>query len=212
MQKARVGLIAISLIALTGAFPSVAEGGYIPHFFPGSLRGMICETEIPDAGPALTSSLRAAGLDLFNLVMEGSGAEPSPVDFLPSLSPLSMKIEVHRISIGSFKTGKLENTLFTSSLLTLAALNVGDFFSTREALKIEGIHEWNPLMKPFVKNDLAFAAVKVGYTAFSTWCLKSIYKKDKRLGWVLSTLSNLAMSYVVYHNLDIIHKSRIAAR
>ena len=47
-------------------------------------------------------------------------------------------------------------------MVAMVALNVGDFLSTSEALKYPGLAEGNPIMKPFVKNPYAFAAVKPG--------------------------------------------------
>lgn len=103
--------------------------------------------------------------------------------------------------------GKIENSLFTTSLLTFAALNVADYFSTREALKCPGFRERNPLIKPFVKNPFAFAAVKLSLSAFSYYNIKSIYKKDKKLAWILSAVSNIIVSYAVLNNIQQIRKS-----
>lgn len=106
------------------------------------------------------------------------------------------------------KSHKIENTLFTSSLITFTALNVADYFSTREALKYPGLEEGNPLMKPFVKNPYAFAAVKLGISALSYYSMKSLFKKDKRMAWVMSLASNLALSYIVANNFRMIHKAQ----
>jgi hypothetical protein len=106
------------------------------------------------------------------------------------------------------KTRKIESTLFTSSLITFTALNVADYFSTREALKYPGLEEGNPLMKPFVKNPYAFAAVKLSISTLSYYSMKSLFKKNKRMAWVMSLASNLALSYIVANNFRMIHKAQ----
>lgn len=103
---------------------------------------------------------------------------------------------------------KWENTLFDATMVAHAALNAADYFSTREALKYPGLEEGNPLMKPFVKNDLAFAAVKIGLTAGNHLLMKKIYKENKTLGWIVSLTSNLLLSYVVVHNYNLIDQAR----
>lgn len=99
---------------------------------------------------------------------------------------------------------QVENALYTTSLISLVALNVADYLSTRKALQYEGLSEGNPLMKPFVKNDLAFAAVKIGLTLSTHLFMKNLHRNNKTLAWVLSVASNFAMSYVVANNLKMI--------
>lgn len=106
----------------------------------------------------------------------------------------------------------VEKGLFQASLVSLMALNVADYLSTKEALRYPGLQEGNPVMKPFVKNDFTFIAVKAGFSALSYMSLKSVYKKDKRLGWVLSTLSNVALGYVVANDMSLIQKAKAAGR
>ena len=103
---------------------------------------------------------------------------------------------------------QVENALYTTSLISLVALNVADYFSTRKALQYEGLSEGNPLMKPFVKNDLTFAAVKLGLTISNHLFMKKLHKKNKTLAWVLSVASNFAMSYVVANNLKMISSAQ----
>lgn len=121
----------------------------------------------------------------------------NPIPHQPLITP--------QINTNPFRFEKIEYTLYNTSLITLAALNVADYFSTREALKHQGLSEANPLMKPFVKNDLTFAAVKLGITLTNHLFMKNLYKRNKTLAWVLSIASNLAMSYVVSHNLKMIN-------
>ena len=99
------------------------------------------------------------------------------------------------------KSNQLGNSLHTASLLTLTALNIADYVSTVKALQLPGLEEGNPIMRPFTKNMLLFSAVKLGITALDFYLLKNIYKKNKTLGWVLSIVGNIAMSYVVSNNI-----------
>ena len=107
-----------------------------------------------------------------------------------------------------FSGERFEKGLFTASLLAMTALNVADYFSTRQALKNTGLVEGNPLMKPFVKNAFVFAAVKAGTTALSVWGMKSLFKRDKTTAWVMTTLSNFLLSYVVANNMRLISRAR----
>jgi hypothetical protein len=88
------------------------------------------------------------------------------------------------------------------------ALNVADYLTTRKALAMPGLEEGNPMMKPFVKNQALFIAVKGGITALSYFSMKSLYKKDKKVAWVLTTVSNFLLSYVVVNNMRLINQSR----
>ncbi len=103
---------------------------------------------------------------------------------------------------------RLENTLYTSSVISLVALNVADYFSTVKALKYEGVGEANPLMKPFTKNKVLFAAVKLGLTAYNVHVMRKLHKKNKGLAWAVSLLANFTMSYVVINNMKIIDRAR----
>jgi len=95
------------------------------------------------------------------------------------------------------------DTLFNVNLATMVALNAADYFSTSACLKHAGLQEGNPLMKPFVKSPVLFAAAKIGITTVSYIALKSLYKKNKPLAWVVSFASNLALSYVVSNNIRL---------
>jgi hypothetical protein len=99
------------------------------------------------------------------------------------------------------KANPLGNSLYTASLLTLTALNIADTISTVKALQLPGLEEGNPIMRPFTKNILLFSTVKLSLTALDFYLLKNIYKKNKTLGWVLSIVGNIAMSYVVSNNI-----------
>ncbi|MGD9345160.1 MAG: DUF5658 family protein [Candidatus Aminicenantes bacterium] len=99
---------------------------------------------------------------------------------------------------------KLQNSLYTTSLITLTALNIADYFTTVQALKHKELEEGNPVMKPIVKNIYVFTAVKLGIAALDIYFLKNLYKKNKPLAWVLSAAANFAMSYVVANNVKMI--------
>jgi hypothetical protein len=148
---------------------------------------------------------------------------PSPLDGLdliptavsktalstPNLNPNQVSINPgHRYLIQGLRTSDIGDTAFDASLVVMVALNVADYFSTKEALKYPGLSEGNPLMKPFVKDPLVFAAAKAGFTLFSYWNLKSVYKKSKALGWVLSVAGNFAMSYIVSNNYRLISQAQ----
>jgi hypothetical protein len=106
------------------------------------------------------------------------------------------------------RVSKFQNTLYTSSLIALTALNVADYLSTVQALKHKELEEANPTMKPITKNIYLFAAVKLGVAALDIYILKSLYKKNKPLAWVLSVAANFAMSYVVANNIKKIQSIR----
>ena len=54
---------------------------------------------------------------------------------------------------------------------------------------------------------VAFAAVKIGVAAASYFGFKSLYKRNKTLGWIVSAATNFAMSYVVSNNLRLIKQA-----
>lgn len=109
----------------------------------------------------------------------------------------------------SIRPGK---ALFDANLIVMLGLNVADYISTREALKYPGLTETNPLMKPFVKNPTAFAAIKFGTTALTYLSMKAIFKRSKTVAWVMTTASNVLLSYVVANNVRLIQGARAAAR
>lgn len=136
-------------------------------------------------------------------------AAPKPARAALNLDPSQVSINPgHRHLIQSLRTSDIGDTAFDATLVVMVALNVADYFSTTEALKYPGLSEGNPLMKPFVKDPLVFAAAKAGFTLFSYWNLKNIYKKSKALGWVLSVAGNFAMSYIVSNNYRLINQAQ----
>lgn len=125
-------------------------------------------------------------------------AEPSPV----------LSLAVQRPFRDMFRGEKTERALFNANLAALAALNIADYFSTKQALKIPGSYEANPMMKPFIKNEFAFAAVKAGTTALTYFGLKKLFKTNKTMAWVLTTAANFVTSHAVYNNLNLVRKFR----
>jgi len=103
---------------------------------------------------------------------------------------------------------QLEQSLFNASTWALIALNAADFVSTRKALRYDCLVEGNPLMKPFTKNDLTFAAVKAGITVGNHFLMKSLYRHNKRTAWFVSLFSNFIMSYIVVNNFRMIQKAQ----
>jgi hypothetical protein len=135
----------------------------------------------------------------------------APGDQAPvaNLGPRSAALGSSLIPAGPrAKSRSVGDSFFEASALSTVALNFADYFSTREALRYPGLQEGNPLMKGVVKSPAAFAAVKIGISAVSYLSLKAIYKRNKTLGWVASTLTNLALSYVVSNNVRMISQAR----
>ena len=167
--------------------------------------GIILIASFLSWGPALiatdTDSQIAVDVSTFTLLANTPPARNLSLNYQPqtslNLKPQNTLInpEIPQVVIREASFAKVESALYTTSLISLVALNVADYFSTREALKHEGLSEGNPLMKPFVKNDLTFAAVKLGLTISNHLFMKSLHKKNKTLAWVLSIASNFAMSY-----------------
>ena len=134
---------------------------------------------------------------------------PSPISpkspSIPGSFPLT---SAQAIIEPSFRGSRFTDSMFDASLLSLVALNVADFISTKECLKYPHLSEGNPVMKPFVKNDAVFAAVKGGLTIASYLGTKALYKRSKPLGWIVSLASNLALSYVVSNNVRLLRQAR----
>ncbi len=122
-------------------------------------------------------------------------------------SPVA-SLAVQRPFRDMFRGERTERALFNSNLLAMVALNVADYFSTKQALKIPGSYEANPLMKPFLKNDFAFAAAKAGTTALTYFGMKKLFKTNKTMAWVLTTAVNFVTSYAVYNNVRLVQKFR----
>jgi hypothetical protein len=157
------------------------------------------------AAPLCAAYQGKATLTVLSVESQAGSAAPAvsfkPIQRQASFTPPSFSISPRiRPSLG--------DSAFTASLISLAALNVADYFSTRQALKLPGLSEGNPLMAPFVKNELLFTGVKLGVTALEYFLVRKIYKNNKVLGWVISAAANVAMGYIVSNNIRLIDQAR----
>ncbi len=167
--------------------------------------------------PALDITAETADWSAFETTLPATAVSPlDGLDMLPEPAPKAAYAEMNldpvqplnagqRYIVQGLRGSRFSDTAFNASLLAMVALNVADYLSTKEALKYPGLSEGNPMMKPFVKNPYVFAAVKVGFTALTYLSMKSIYKRSKPLGMILSVASNFAMSYVVANNFKMIN-------
>jgi hypothetical protein len=134
---------------------------------------------------------------------------PEPDYSRITLNPRLVSLSSAQAIIGpNLRGSRFTDSMFNASLLSLVALNIADFVSTKECLKYPHLSEGNPMMKPFVKNDAVFAAVKGGLTIASYFGTKALYKRSKPLGWIVSLASNLALSYVVSNNFRLLRDAR----
>jgi hypothetical protein len=113
-----------------------------------------------------------------------------------------------RPSLESIGKSKSSDSIFTTTLLMNAALNTADYVLTRESLRYAGVAEGNPMMKNIAKDPYVFAAVKVGVSALNFYLMKNLYKKNRTLAWVLTTVTNFAMTYVVAHNIRVLSDAK----
>jgi len=70
------------------------------------------------------------------------------------------------------------------------------------------VAEGNPMMKNIVKDPYVFAAAKVGVSALNFYLMKHLYKKNRTLAWVLTTVTNFAMTYVVANNIRVLSDAK----
>jgi hypothetical protein len=63
-------------------------------------------------------------------------------------------------------------------------------------------------MRPFVKSPAAFAAIKFGTTALTYVSFKAIFKRNRTVAWVMTTATNVLLSYVVANNVRLIQDAR----
>ena len=129
----------------------------------------------------------------------------SAMDLNPQAAVLGGASPSFRPTIRAPRVGK---AFYDATLISMIALNVADYLSTKECLKYPGLAEGNPIMKPFVKNAGTFAAAKIAMTAFSYWNMKCLYKKSKPMGWAASLLANAALSYAVSNNYRLLGRAK----
>lgn len=99
----------------------------------------------------------------------------------------------------SFDGGRRPSALMPlyASLVALQGL---DFHSTRRALDTGQAREANPAMRPFVKHDAAFLALKGGATAGVIWASEKMWKRNRKAAVIFAGLVNAAMAAVVANN------------
>ncbi len=133
--------------------------------------------------------------------------EPAPKAAYASmnLSPSQVLADPgHRYLNQGIRAGNFSDAAFNVNLIALVALNVADYLSTSQAMKYPGLAEGNPLLKPFVKSPIAFAAAKIGMTAVSYFGFKALYKTSKPLAWLATTAANFVLGYAVSNNYRLI--------
>jgi hypothetical protein len=200
-QKVLLSILAVTLISLLPLEADYEE----PLVHPNLSKNMDKRTSITNSDFTLQNTILPQNFQLFQFSNRENNNNLK-LDLLLKTSefnPVAYQYIEKKIR---FENG-IGHSFFTASLITLSALNLADYFSTREALKSEGFKEANPLMKPFVKNPVVFGTVKLGLSAFNYYSLKKIYKKDKKLAWVVSTISNFIVSYAVWNNIKLIKSS-----
>ena len=164
------------------------------------------------ASEAVWEVIVPTGLQPSSFTLPDPLPEPAPVpmevlavESVPALSP-QMAFPPRIPSFGPI--ARPDKAFFDANLVLMVALNVADYVSTREALKYPGLSETNPLMRPFVKSPAAFAAIKFGTTALTYVSMRAIFKRNRTVAWVMTTASNVLLSYVVANNVRLIQGAR----
>jgi hypothetical protein len=153
---------------------------------------------IPTAlAPAATSPLAD-----YDLIPRSVSRDSYYVNFNQEAQLASVQFG-QRYLVRNVRAAATGDVLFKVNLGAMVALNVADYFSTNACLKHAGLQEGNPLMRPFTKSPALFAAAKIGITTLSYFAMKSLYKKNKPLAWIVSFASNLALSYVISNNIRL---------
>ena len=189
MIKIKTIILALAIM-LTASF-ALASSAPEPIIFPSF---MIVPTAL---APATVSPLAS-----YDLIPRSVPADSYYVN-LNRDSQLATMQYGQRYLVRNVRASETGDVLFKVNLAAMVALNVADYCSTNACLKHAGLQEGNPLMKPFTKSPALFAAAKVGITTLSYFAMKSLYKKNKPLAWIVSFASNLALSYVVASNLRL---------
>jgi hypothetical protein len=150
------------------------------------------------------------GLPGSNFILPDPLPKPGPMLLLSDdvLAPPAARLEIPIVVPSLRAQVRSGKAFFDANLVLMVGLNIADYISTREALKYPGLAETNPLMKPFVKSPVAFAAVKAGTTVLTYWSMKSIFKRNRTVAWVMTTASNVLLSYVVANNVRLIQGAR----
>lgn len=140
----------------------------------------------------------------FHLIGQRRVNQKTEFDLIPKNNPFQIKDRI--FTAEQDKTINLGKVLYASSLISVLALNIADYFSTKEAMKHERLAEINPLVKAYSKNSVLHVTVKLGWTIGNYYLMKKLFKKNKKMAWVVSAISNLVMSYIVANNFRLIRK------
>ena len=87
--------------------------------------------------------------------------------------------------------------------ISFAGLQGLDIHSSRRGMKSGATREGNPLMRPFVGNDVAFIAIKACATLGTILVTEKLRKKRPKTAVVLAVAFNVGMAAVVAHNYRI---------
>ncbi len=187
-MKAKIAIFALAacLVAAVPVGASDRSEATWDVIVPTTLVPSTLSLPVPLPAPA------PSALEVLTIEPAPLPAEMTIAPRLPSLQP-------------AYRPGK---AFFEANLVIMLGLNVADYVSTRQALKYPGLIETNPLMRPFVKNPAAFAAVKFGTTALSYVSMKVLFKRNRTMAWIMTTASNVLLSYVVANNYRQIQMAR----
>lgn len=153
----------------------------------------------------LFSENRAFNMDFDKFYLAENNQQSDNTVFNLVYNPQFSKPELQKQVFGENIIPNKKSFLYSSSLIYNMGLNIADYLSTREAIKHEGLVESNPLAALYVKSPVVFAAVKIGWTVGNYLLMRKLYKKNKKLAWIVGTISNLALSYVVANNIRLIN-------
>ena len=83
------------------------------------------------------------------------------------------------------------------------AFNGMDMHSTYEALNRKGAREANPVLRPLVREPVAFAVAKAGGVGGMLWASERLRKKNRWLATALLTAANVGIFAVTARNYGL---------
>ncbi len=155
---------------------------------------------------SFSSAKKALNMDFDKFYLAENKTQADNSFFKLVRNPQFSKPELQKPVFGDNIIPNKKSFLYSSSLIYNMGLNIADYLSTREAIKHEGLVESNPLAALYVKSPVVFTAVKIGWTVGNYLLMRKLYKKNKKLAWIVGTISNLALSYVVANNIRLINQ------
>ena len=90
----------------------------------------------------------------------------------------------------------------------MVGLNVADYVSTPKALKYPAFQRSIPDAKPFIKAPPPSPPLSSGRPPCPT-SMRALFKRNKTVAWVMTTASNVLLSYVVANNYRLIQGARV---